>query len=163
MITKTKTSKLALLKAFILLPVIGILIIACEQTIGQTVTKLPNVIDTLDNSWGTPFNLKVCEFSKNGDEILPNSYENIEKLALQMNKNLKLSLLITGHLESTENKEDGIRLSLARAEAVRKYLIDKHKIDPNKIFIRGMGNLEPISFLHNEKNERIEVRFRKMN
>jgi OOP family OmpA-OmpF porin len=55
-----------------------------------------------------------------------------------------LRLKITGHTDSTGNAEKNMALSLARADAVKQYLVDQG-IDTARLETRGAGQDEPVA------------------
>ena len=68
---------------------------------------------------------------------------------------------ISGHTDNTGRRETNMRLSQARADAVRKYLVD-HGVDEGRIITRGAGPDEPIDSNASREgranNRRIEFR-----
>jgi len=54
------------------------------------------------------------------------------------------TIRITGYTDNVGPKEYNMKLSLRRAEAAQKYLID-HGIDPQRIIIVGMGEADPVA------------------
>jgi outer membrane protein OmpA-like peptidoglycan-associated protein len=68
---------------------------------------------------------------------------------------------ISGHTDNTGGRETNMKLSQARADAVKKYLVD-HGIDESRIVTRGAGPDEPIDSNRTREgrasNRRIEFR-----
>ncbi|HYA36669.1 MAG TPA: OmpA family protein [Candidatus Methylomirabilis sp.] len=54
------------------------------------------------------------------------------------------SIRVTGYTDNVGKPEYNMRLSLRRAEAAQRYLID-HGIDPKRIVIVGMGEADPVA------------------
>ena len=52
---------------------------------------------------------------------------------------------IVGHTDDTGSLDNNMRLSEARAAAVRKALVDTHGIDASRLETRGVGPLAPVS------------------
>ncbi|RMF59783.1 MAG: OmpA family protein, partial [Bacteroidetes bacterium] len=50
-----------------------------------------------------------------------------------------------GHTDSTGPDDYNLRLSQARAEAVRAYLIERFGIAPERLVARGYGESQPIA------------------
>jgi outer membrane protein OmpA-like peptidoglycan-associated protein len=69
-------------------------------------------------------------------------------------------LNISGHTDSQGNEESNLRLSQARADAIRAYLIYEYKIDQNRVTAHGYGSSKPIveeqSDDHRALNRRVE-------
>jgi|GEM_PF-1237082 len=76
--------------------------------------------------------------------ILPSSYPILDNIAelLKANENVKIE--IGGHTDSQGSDSYNLRLSEARANAVRNYLIQKG-IDPSRLIARGYGESMPIA------------------
>lgn len=101
-------------------------------------------------------------FATGRSTVLPRSYELLNQVAevIQQHPD-KCPVLVEGHTDSRGGAELNRRLSLARAEAVRTYLI-KQKVDPNCLEARGHGPDQPISSNETaegrEANRRVEFR-----
>ncbi|MCU0952280.1 MAG: OmpA family protein [Burkholderiaceae bacterium] len=69
-------------------------------------------------------------------------------------------IVIVGHADSTGSAALNERLSLARAEAVKKYFVDKG-IEPNRIYTEGKGSRQPIAdnktAAGRQQNRRVEI------
>ena len=71
-------------------------------------------------------------------------------------------LVITGHTDSLGAAEYNDRLSLNRANTIKRWLVSQHKLDPAKIFSEGRGEREPVAsnanFQGRQLNRRVEFR-----
>ncbi len=71
-------------------------------------------------------------------------------------------LVITGHTDSLGPTEYNDRLSLNRANTIKRWLVSQHKMDPAKIFTEGRGEREPVAnnanFQGRQLNRRVEFR-----
>jgi len=73
-----------------------------------------------------------------------------------------LRLEISGHTDAVGGEDFNQRLSEARAEAARRYLIDRFSVAPDRLVARGFGELQPVA--SNEErsgralNRRVEFR-----
>jgi OOP family OmpA-OmpF porin len=69
-------------------------------------------------------------------------------------------IIVTGHTDNVGNAAANQRLSLQRAEAVKKYLVGKG-VDANRIYTDGKGPSQPIADNRTAegraKNRRVEV------
>ena len=53
-------------------------------------------------------------------------------------------IVVVGHADSTGSAALNERLSLARAESVKKYFVDKG-VEPNRIYTEGKGSRQPVA------------------
>ncbi len=94
----------------------------------------------------------------------PNVDATLEQVARLAGQFARAVILIEGHTDSSmKGKVPGKAvqdLSLARAEAIRKALIEKYKFDPNKFSIEGKGwdvPADPSSPDNQALNRRVEI------
>ena len=103
-------------------------------------------------------------FKSASDEMLPESYPELDKAAKWLKDNPTIRIYLNGHTDrgnSDESKNN--QLSLQRAQAVTNYLISKG-INSDRITPRGFGNTRPIESNETEegrkRNRRVEVEIR---
>ncbi|HAM97387.1 MAG TPA: hypothetical protein DCQ26_02145 [Marinilabiliales bacterium] len=89
-------------------------------------------------------------------QILPESFNELNQLVEQMNKNPQLELNIHGHADQTGSEEHNIILSENRAIAVKDYLVAKG-ILPSRINCFGHGSSQPFDTVSHQKNRRVEI------
>ncbi|PIE86177.1 MAG: hypothetical protein CSA05_01870 [Bacteroidia bacterium] len=115
--------------------------------------------------YGNPFVLKNIKFSNNSERLYSSSFPTLNKLAAKMIRNPKMKIKITGHTDNKGSTQYNLKLSKRRAEAVKKYLVERRRIDPSRIVTEGKGETEPLAPNTTEqgraKNRRIEGRFKK--
>lgn len=51
---------------------------------------------------------------------------------------------VLGYADATGSSGRNDRLSMQRAEAVRKVLVERHGIDPSRIAVEGRGSADPV-------------------
>ena len=88
--------------------------------------------------------LKNILFEFNRTELLPESYTEINKLLRLMVYNPQIIIKLEGHTDNVGSYDFNIRLSVARAESVVRYLIEKG-IDPHRIEYAGYGFTQPLA------------------
>ncbi len=85
----------------------------------------------------------------------------LDRAVASLKKFPEVKVEISGHTDSTGNREHNMDLSQQRAESVKRYLVE-HGIDGARIETRGAGPDEPIDSNANDggraKNRRIEFR-----
>ena len=88
--------------------------------------------------------LKI-EFDPYKADIKKKYHKEIKQVADFMKKNPQATAKIAGHTDNTGDRSDNIKLSKARAENVRKYLIAKFGIKASRIKATGYGPDRPIA------------------
>lgn len=100
-----------------------------------------------------------------GKAILRDSAKNsLLKVVLIIDKNPNMKCWIEGHTDLIGSEEANAKLSLARAEAVKYWLVHSMRIPEDRLFVRGLGESQPI-VLTGDKNEqainrRVEIKMR---
>jgi len=106
--------------------------------------------------------LENLNFASGSDRINAASYQELDELAAYLQENPTLVIQLEGHTDFAGNPEANLRLSLARVEAVKDYLIEK-KVKKNRIFTKAFGGTQPITQERTDEgralNRRVEVRF----
>ncbi len=112
------------------------------------------VPDYKDKCPQTPKGIRVNEigcwvggavlFDFDKTEIRPEAYPFLDEVADILRKNPQIKVEIQGHTDSVGPAEYNLKLSQRRAEAVRRYLIDKG-IAPERLIAKGYGESHPIA------------------
>ena len=87
---------------------------------------------------------KSLEFENGKADILPIMHADLDKLANFMIDHPKFNLHISGHTDSQGKEDSNLRLSQARADAIKAYLIYQFKISTSRIEAHGYGSSKPI-------------------
>ena len=115
------------------------------------------VPDYIDQCPYTPEGSKVDEkgclveakleihFDLDSAKIKPEYYPEIEKFAKYLKENPDVKIEIQGHTDSLGSAEYNLKLSQKRAEAVKKILVEKFGISPDRIIAKGYGESKPIA------------------
>jgi len=93
--------------------------------------------------------LTNIEFDLGKATIKPEYYKNIDEMAnsikLAIESNPVLLIEIQGHTDSQGSDSYNLKLSQARAESVKEYLVKNHGIDPQRLIARGYGETKPVA------------------
>jgi outer membrane protein OmpA-like peptidoglycan-associated protein len=101
---------------------------------------------------------KSLEFENGKADILPTMHEDLNRLADFMVDHPKVNLNISGHTDSQGNEDSNLRLSQARADAIKAYLIYKFKIAASRIEAHGYGSSNPIVEEKTEEERKLNRR-----
>lgn len=93
---------------------------------------------------GTRITLRGIYFDSGRATIRPDSYPELETAAEFLRSNSSALVEIHGHTDSQGDAAANLRLSLARANAVRDYLVDTFDIDPAQLVAKGFGEEFPV-------------------
>ncbi|RKZ25516.1 hypothetical protein DRQ20_04995, partial [bacterium] len=103
--------------------------------------------------------LQGINFDPGKAVIKPMYYPILDRVAEVLKENPNVKVEIQGHTDSVGPEDYNLRLSQARAEAVRQYLISKG-ISPDRLIAKGYGEMMPIADNRTRegraKNRRIE-------
>lgn len=84
------------------------------------------------------------EFENGKADILSSMHADLDKLANFLIDHPDFSLNISGHTDSQGSEDSNLRLSQARADAIRAYLALTYKISGDRISARGYGSSRPL-------------------
>lgn len=98
------------------------------------------------------------EFENGKANILPEMESDLTKVANFLIDNPNFNIKISGHTDSQGNKESNLRLSQARADAIKAYLTYTFKIDPDRIDAYGYGSAIPIVDEKTDEDRRLNRR-----
>jgi outer membrane protein OmpA-like peptidoglycan-associated protein len=104
--------------------------------------------------------VRNIEFRVNSAEIDPESHKIVNQVALVLKAHPEIShVKVEGHTDDTGAPEHNQRLSQARANSVKRYLISRG-VSANRISAKGYGSSKPIAEGEDDeargKNRRVE-------
>lgn len=125
-------------------------------------------IDSLNEfvvSEGSTIVLRHVLFEQSKAVLLPESYEELDKLVTTLQHHPTMLIEVSGHTDNQGNRVLNIQLSEERAQRVKQYLVEKG-IDGKRIVCKGFGPDKPISpnFTEDQRrlNRRVEFMILKM-
>ncbi len=98
-----------------------------QKPVVQTVTKTNNTLES------------VVTFGLGKSTIDASQLPNVERIASYLKKYPNSRVVVKGYASPEGNEEKNIALANARAEAVKKVLIARYKIDADRISAQGNG------------------------
>ena len=100
------------------------------------------------------------EFAFNSAEIAPAYMKQLDAVAEGIKMAGGVSVVVEGHTDAHGPEAYNKGLSVKRAEAVRRYLVQKHGIGPETLVVRGYGESQPIDVGNPfaSKNRRVQFR-----
>lgn len=98
------------------------------------------------------------EFENGKADILPEMQSDLNKVADFMLDHPDFNIKISGHTDSQGNVTANLRLSQARADAIKAYLTYTYKIAPDRIEALGYGSSMPIVDEETDEDRRLNRR-----
>jgi outer membrane protein OmpA-like peptidoglycan-associated protein len=116
------------------------------------------------NKIAEPLESKIAfssvEFENGKANILDAMHNDLNKLGNFLLDHPSLNVKISGHTDSAGKEESNLRLSQARADAIKTYLCATFLIEPDRIVAIGYGSSRPaaqeLSDDHRQLNRRVE-------
>ncbi|MDX1905260.1 MAG: OmpA family protein [Thermonemataceae bacterium] len=84
------------------------------------------------------------EFEGNSAKVAKEMEGDLMKVVYFMADHPSIRIKISGHTDSDGNEEANLKLSQARADAIKDFIIQKGKISPSRIEAIGYGDTKPI-------------------
>ena len=93
--------------------------------------------------------------------ILPDSEQCLTEVAKLLKKNPSWKMQVEGHTDNAGAKEANLKLSQARADAVRAWLVSQG-VESARLIAKGFGDTKPVANNTNDegraKNRRVDLR-----
>ena len=114
------------------------------------------------NKVAEPIESKIAfqslEFENGKADILPAMHADLNKLANFLVDHPKLKLRISGHTDSSGNEASNLKLSQARADAIKAYLMEGFNLDSSRITATGYGSSKPVVVEHTDEHKQLNRR-----
>jgi len=85
-------------------------------------------------------------------------HSDLDKLANFLIDHPRFNLNISGHTDSQGKEDSNLRLSQARADAIKAYLIYRFKINAARIEAHGYGSSKPIVYEKSDDDRKLNRR-----
>lgn len=106
--------------------------------------------------------LENVYFETNSARLLPESEATLNEAGAVLEKFRDLEIEIEGHTDTRGSAAHNMRLSQARAESVRQYLLDHFQLVPDNYTAKGYGETQPETKERNDeellRNRRVVLR-----
>ncbi len=102
--------------------------------------KSANTTEVIDNT--AKYMNVLVHFKVNKTNITADQQANVERVAMYLKNNPGSTVEIKGYASPEGPHDNNIRLANGRAEAVKNMLINKYKIDANRIKAQGCGETD---------------------
>ncbi|BDS05120.1 hypothetical protein NT6N_01600 [Oceaniferula spumae] len=104
-------------------------------------------------------------FEFNSAELKQSARVSLMKVAMLIHKHPNLVCWLDGHTDLIGGEEPNLKLSKARAMAVKRWLVDSMDLSNERIAVRGFGKSEPLikegTAEEQAPNRRVEIKMRK--
>jgi outer membrane protein OmpA-like peptidoglycan-associated protein len=106
---------------------------------------------------GTTVNLKSVLFKQSSTDLLPESKDELNVVASFMKTNPKVKIELSGHTDNRGVQKDNEKLSQARVQKVKEYLVASG-VSAKRISGKGYGGAKPIAVNDTEESRRLNRR-----
>lgn len=106
---------------------------------------------------GTTVTLKNVLFKQGTPELLPESYEELDRVVEFLKANPKVEIELAGHTDNRGSYQALMDLSQKRVNRVKSYLVSKG-IDAKRISGRGYGGTKPVASNDTEETRQLNRR-----
>ncbi len=135
------------------------LIKSIDLTQASKYTELEEDLYLVPLAKGQKIPLNNIFFVRSQAELLPQSYQELDRLIAILKEYPTLQIELGGHTDNLGQSSLNFDLSLQRVDAVKEYLV-KYGIDSQRLHTKGYGDTKPIALndreLNRRRNRRVE-------
>jgi outer membrane protein OmpA-like peptidoglycan-associated protein len=106
-------------------------------------TEIPDIADDILTKG--KYTSHGVKFDSGSSQVKEESYSVLKQVAEVLQEHSDLKLTIVGHTDNTGTAENNQKLSVARAENIKNYLVAQFKIQPDRLQTAGKGDKEPVA------------------
>lgn len=106
---------------------------------------------------GATVNLKNVLFKQSSTDLLPESKEELDVVVSFMKTNPNVKIQLSGHTDNRGVHKDNVKLSQARVEKVKEYVVSKG-ISGKRISGKGFGGTQPIASNDSDESRKLNRR-----
>lgn len=136
-----------------------------KLNLGVDIRELEMIFKLQPIELGTTVNLKNVLFEQGKTVLLPQSYTELDVVVSFLKSNPSVKIELAGHTDNRGIPAQNVKLSQARVDKVKAYLVEKG-IDKKRITGKGYGGNKPIASNENEDtrqlNRRVEFVIKKI-
>ncbi|MHA8102120.1 OmpA family protein [Aquirufa nivalisilvae] len=103
------------------------------------------------------YQIPNINFDQSKAELIPSSYEELDKIVKILKDNSNFKILLEGHTDNQGDWNENMKLSLERVENVKAYIVSKG-ISPNRVRVKGWGGTKPMASNMSEERRKLNRR-----
>lgn len=128
-----------------------------QVTIDSTFQRGLNSMELRSVAVGNTIKLENILFKRSTAELVSGSEQELELMVELLNENPKMKILLKGHTDNTGNPTTNMKLSEARVNTVKAYILAKG-IKANRVSGEGFGGSRPIASNESEETRKLNRR-----
>lgn len=87
----------------------------------------------------------MCQFDSSSARVSNICKAVLDEVALKLKQDPELTAHVEGHTDASGGLQTNDAMGLRRAEAVKRYLVERHQIDASRVTVESMGSRDPVA------------------